>query len=400
MGLATLRGRSLNQACLLLVVAPAFLIFGYNQSGVGGLLTIHDWTNTFPEIDTVNTTGATKSHNSTVQGAVVATFSIGALFGALACTWVGDIFGRRKVIFAAGLLTLIGEILECSSFHLAQFIVGRSILGVGVGMLSAVVPVWQSECSPAKNRGQHVVLDGTFITVGYVLEAWINIGFFQIKTGSLSWRIPLAIPCVFSIVLVLAIFFLPESPRWLVRVGRVEEARRTLSNLKDLDSDNVAINNEIAGIEFSLEETANKAGTIRDIFTMRDGKLFYRFMLCILLQFFQQMSGGNLISVYSTIIFQQGLQLDSQTARILSGGTLTWKLVACFVAFFTIDRFGRRKLFMFSGAGMAACMLILCVSTSFPTSNKPAQIIAVVGVFAFNFFLPIAFLGGNWLYCA
>lgn len=80
-------------------------------------------------------------------------------------------------------------------------------------------------------------------------------------------------------------------------------------------------------------------------------KLFYRFCLCILLQFYQQMSGSNLISVYAPVIFQQNLKLNSQTSRILSGGTLTWKFLSSFVAFFTIDRFGRRALFMFSGVG-------------------------------------------------
>jgi MFS family permease len=102
--------------------------------------------------------------------------------------------------------------------------------------------------------------------------------------------------------------------------------------------------------------------------------------------------------VYSTVIFQQGLGLDSQTSRILSGGMLTWKLCSSFVAFFTIDRFGRRKLFMVSGAGMSTCMLALAVSTSFPKSNLPAQVASVVFVFLFNFFVPIGFLGCNYLY--
>lgn len=99
------------------------------------------------------------------------------------------------------------------------------------------------------------------------------------------------------------------------------------------------------------------------------------------------------------IIFQQGLGLDSETSRILSGGALTWKFLSCFVAFFTIDRFGRRKLFMFSGAGMASCMLALAVASSFPKTNQSAQIASALFVFLFNFFIPIGFLGANFLYC-
>jgi MFS family permease len=123
-----------------------------------------DWTKTFPEIDTTNTTGAEKSSNATIQGVVVATFVLGALVGALACMYIGNILGRRRNIFLGAVLSLIGEVLCCSSYGLAQFIVGRTIIGLGIGILSATVPVWQAECSSAANRGKHVVLDGLFMT--------------------------------------------------------------------------------------------------------------------------------------------------------------------------------------------------------------------------------------------
>lgn len=295
-------GQSLRLAQLLLVVCPSFVLFGYNQSGVGGLLSLRDWNDHFPATDTVDAHGAEKSHKSTVQGAVVATFTIGALFGALSCTWIGDVLGRRKVIFIGAVLTLIGEILQCTSFQVAQFVVGRFILGWGVGQLSATVPVWQSECSSAANRGKHVVLDGCFISLGYLLEAWINLGFFEIKSNlALQWRIPLAIPTVISMIVMAAVWFIPESPRWLVNKGRSEEARASLSAFKRLPLDHPEISAEIGGIEFALEETSRGAAKMSDIFTMGKDKLFYRFSLCIFLQFLQQMCGSNLISTYSTV---------------------------------------------------------------------------------------------------
>jgi hypothetical protein len=137
----------------------------------------------------------------------------------------------------------------------------------------------------------------------------------------------------------------------LVQVGRVEEAKYILSRLKDLPLDDAVVSAEIEGIQYSLEETTVKRASMKDMFTMGPEKLFYRFCLCILLQFYQQMSGSNLISVYAPVIFQQNLKLNGQTSRILSGGALTWKFLSSFVAFFTIDRFGRRALFMFSGVG-------------------------------------------------
>jgi sugar porter (SP) family MFS transporter len=374
-----LTGKKLELAQLLLVVMPAFVLFGYNQSGVGGLLSLKDFAHTFPEMDTVTTTGELKTHKKTIQGAVVAMFTIGALLGALSCSKFGDSLGRRKMIFLAACLTLVGEILQCSSFHIAQFIVGRFILGWGVGQLSATVPVWQSECSGTKNRGAHTVLDGCFISLGYLLESWINLGFFEINF--------------------LPVFLIPESPRWLCRKGRGEQARASLAQFRGLPEDDPVVAAEIGGIELALEETGHTATSMKDIFTMGKDKLFYRFSLCILLQLLQQMCGSNLISVYATILFQDSLGMSPELARVLTGACLTWKFLSCFVAFFTIDRFGRRALFLFSGFGMSSCMMALAVSTSFPDTNTSAMASAAFFIFAFNFFVPIGFLGANFLYC-
>jgi MFS family permease len=284
-----LTGPALSRLQIALIVAPSFILFGYNQAGIGGLLTESDWSKTFPQIDTIDTTGSVKSQHSTLQGLVVAVFVLGALAGALSCSYTGDKFGRRKVIFAGGICTLIGSVLEASSYGLAQFVVGRIVLGLGVGQLSSIVPVWQAETSGAKNRGRHVVLDGLFICVGYVLEAWIDLAFFEFKTGPVTWRPPIAISIVFSLVLISSIFFLPESPRWLARSGFGDQARSVIAVLRGLPEDSVEVQAEVTGIEFSLEETTGKAVKMSDMLKMGEDKLLYRFGLCMLLQFYQQM---------------------------------------------------------------------------------------------------------------
>lgn len=168
---------------------------------------------------------------------------------------------------------------------------------------------------------------------------------------SISWRLPLALPNLFSIIVLLFIFFLPESPRWLIKVGRYQEATEIMSKLKDLPIDSSEIINEVNEMRSALDESVTQKATLKDMFTMGPDKLFFRFCLCILLQFYQQMSGANLISVYGTVIFEQSLDIQSQKAKLLTGGALTWKFFSSFLAFFTIDRFGRRALFMFSGSG-------------------------------------------------
>lgn len=137
-----LRGNALTTAQTFLVVLPSFVLFGYNQSNLGGLVSLSDWTDHFPEIDTKHYSGAIKSQHATVQGVVIATFTLGAMFGCLSCSYTADKFGRRMIIFAGALLSLIGMVLECSAFQLAQLVVGRTVLGAGVGMLSGTVPTW------------------------------------------------------------------------------------------------------------------------------------------------------------------------------------------------------------------------------------------------------------------
>ncbi|KAH9826070.1 putative class-I aminoacyl-tRNA synthetase family protein [Teratosphaeria destructans] len=393
-------GDTLSHAQLLLVVLPSFLLFGYNQSGLGGLLSIESWVHTFPQIDTVHTTGSQKETNATTQGVIVATCTLGALFGSLSCSWIGDPLGRRRTVLIAAVLTFVGEVLECTAFGLPQFTVGRFVTGLGVGALSTTVPVWQSECSRAKNRGRHVVIDGLFICVGYVLQAWINLAFFQLpETSSLTWRLPLAFPALVSAVLIASIYLFPESPRWLASKHRTTHARAALSQLRALRLTDPEISSELSAIDLALEENSrSSAARKRDLFTMGPDKTLYRFSLCLLLQFLQQWCGSNLISSYSTTIFEKGLGMSSEMARILSGACLTWKFLSSFVAFFTIDRFGRRRLFMFSGVGMSSCMVALAITNSMPTENKSAQIASVFFVFFFNFFVPIGFLGCNYLY--
>ncbi|ODM24360.1 hypothetical protein SI65_01950 [Aspergillus cristatus] len=152
-----------------------------------------------------------------MKGLVNACLQLGALVGALSCSAIGDALGRRKSIFLAGLLALIGQILQCPAFSLAQFIVGRVILGLGIGQLSVTVPVWQSESSSAGKRGRQVIAAGIFICVGFASSSWINFGLGKVSFQPIQWRIPLAIPILFSLVICFSIFALPESPRWLVR---------------------------------------------------------------------------------------------------------------------------------------------------------------------------------------
>ncbi|KAI0474716.1 general substrate transporter [Xylaria cf. heliscus] len=395
------RGGALRAAMIATVVAPAFTVFGYNQSGVGPLATLRTFVSVFPQLNTLDLEGSALAVNSIRKGAVIAAFQIGGLLGSLSCLSLGDRLGRRKTTLLAGILTIIGEVLQTASYDLVQFIVGRVILGFGVGQFSVAIPVWLAECSSAAHRGRNVITTGIFMCLGYALSNWIDFGFYFIKDSSLQWRLPLAVSNALSLVVIVSIFFLPESPRWLASVGQMDQAIANLAALRDLPEDHHAIRTEIAQIESAVEDaTCQKKASLMEMFSKDDQeRLFYRFSLCFALQFFQQACGGGLISIYVSTIFEENLGLGTINSKVLAAAALTWKFLCCFLAFFAIDRLGRRTVFMISGTGMSLCMASLAVSSSFGSTNYNASITSAFFLFFFNVFYPFGFLGGNFLYC-
>lgn len=145
----------------------------------------------------------------------MALYTLFGVFGALACTFLGDILGRRMTIFVAAGFQLIGAILMATSYSLGQFIVARIFIGLGVGGITATVPVWQSELSRAESRGSHVASFGIYCGTGLSLALWISFG-LSFASGPVTWRVPISGSGILSIIAMCFVFTLPESPRWSV----------------------------------------------------------------------------------------------------------------------------------------------------------------------------------------
>ena len=219
-----LRGRSLSMA-VWGVAMWAILIFGYNQASAGGVLGMPSFLKQFPQLDTTGTHSEAKSaiqgslmaHGNSLRsltmltmgsGTIVALYTAAGVFGALSTTFLGDIFGRRRVIFAAAFVSLLGAILMSTSFSLAQFCVARLVLGLGTGGIIATVSVWQSELSRPQSRGSHVSGFGIFCGSGLSLALWIDFGMSH-ASGSVAWRFSLAFYGFFSIIVMCTIFLVP-----------------------------------------------------------------------------------------------------------------------------------------------------------------------------------------------
>ena len=317
------------------------------------------------------------------------------MLGALACFKLGDTLGRRRTTAIGCVLQIIGSILLCTSYELPQLIIGRLVLGLGLGTVSATVPVWQSETSPAHNRGALVVLQGAFAAAGLAVSQWIDLGFF-FTTSSVSWRFPLAFPIVFCLIVLGLLPFLPESPRWMVKKGMIEEAQALMAILEDLPADSSVVAEDIRKMEVSIVETGK--GNFRGLLSNGPERLLNRTFIGMFSTFSQQMNGIGIVGFYTSTLFQQYVGVSPLVARILSGAIFTFQLPCCMMCYFVIDRIGRRKLMMFGTLGMGACFVVLAATVAHAQTNKACSIVAAISVFLITFFFAIGAQGINYLY--
>ncbi|KPI40722.1 Sugar transporter STL1 [Cyphellophora attinorum] len=388
-----LRGGALHAAiwaesCVLVA------IFGYNQAGAGSVLPTRSFNEQFPQMDVLNTTGAQKSHNSTIQGTVIALYTLFGVFGALACTFFGDTVGRRWTLWIACLFNLIGAVIMCSAFSFAQFIVSRIILGLGTGAVIATTSVWQSELSKASSRGSHVSAFGIFCGIGLLLALWIAFG-TSYAINSFAWRFPLAVPIVFSLIAMPTIFLLPESPRWLVKQGRDSEAHAIMELLHE---DPEVVESEMTAIRISLS-MSGEASSISSIFRMGEQRVFHRAALGCLAQMMLQMTGVNSITYYASSLFEAQLGFDAKTAEALAAGSYFALLLGGLICSFTVDRFGRRRLMLFSAASMSVCFAFEAGLVAHP-DNKAGLKVAVFFIYLFQVVYTVGFLGLPFLYAS
>lgn len=290
---------------------------------------------------------------------------------------------------------IVGAILQCTSFSLPHFIVGRLITGYGNGLNTSTVPTWQSECSKSHRRGQLVMVEGALITGGVCISYWIDFG-FSFFPGQVSWRFPIAFQIFFASVILAFILELPESPRWLILKGKEDEAMTVLSALSDLPFDDPYVMGEFEAIKDTVLEM--KQGGFKDLFTRTEDRHLHRTVLAYVNQVFQQISGINLITYYAATIYQNEIGLTPFISRVLAACNGTEYFLASWIAVFIVEKVGRRSLMLFGAAGMSMSMVILAVMTKI--GGTTPGIVAAAFLFIFNTFFAIGWLGMTWLYPA
>ncbi|OQD87738.1 hypothetical protein PENANT_c005G00943 [Penicillium antarcticum] len=387
-----LRGNSLNIAAILGVLMPGILTVGYNASSLGGVLTQNNFEAQFPEIDIVN--AENQSQASKLQGTVVAAYTIGGFLGTLSCIWVGDKFGRRRTIMAGSIMQVIGSILMAAAWSLAHLLVSRIVLGFGTGILLATIPLWQSEISPAEKRGAHVGMKGIFSGLGCALALFLDFG-MSFTRGSVAWRFPFGFVVLLSLAIFGFIILLPESPRWLIREGRISEASEVLAALEDTCVDDLSVETKIKDVQMSLELSGKPS--IGQFFHMGPQRTFHRAILAGMVMLFLQLTGSTVTTFYTTAIFEKNLSLGNSTSTVLAA---VYQLVGPIGGTFCvlkIEGFGRRVLLLGSAIGNAVC-LAMVAGLGTQSENPLAMRGAVFFIFLFHFSYIIGFGAIPYLY--
>lgn len=393
-----MRGRGKRSAWIEYMITAVCgignIMFGYDQGVMGGFLTSVPFEKTFPSIS--------NGKNTTLQGFTVAVYEIGCAIGALSVIIGGDLFGRRITVMLGQGVIIIGAVLQFSSYDLAQLIVGRIVTGIGNGMAVAVLPTWNGECSRETNRGRAVLWQLNVNILGIAIAYWVdyavNRSSATVNSGW-SWRFPLALQIIFAASTIFLSFFLPDSPRALIKQGRMNEARDVidmLSIIEDPVRRSEATTEYMTLIEHALNEEAEVGSKWSDIFTQGRPRFFQRLILAIMTLCMLQLSGINLITYYAPVIFQNTVGMSRNTSLLVSGlnGLEYW--LATFIPIPLVDRVGRRPLMLFAAIGQCICMAILAAMTAYP-GRTAAGFCATVFLFLFNTFFAIGFCGVPFL---
>jgi SP family galactose:H+ symporter-like MFS transporter len=308
------------------------LLFGYDTAAISGAVIFikQEFSlSTFPE--------------ELVVGMVL----VGAATAALGGGRLSDRLGRRTTLILTSIIFIFGALICAFAGSFAILLVGRTIVGVGIGLASTTVPVYISEVSPPKARGWQVSLFQLAITIGILVAYVVDYAF----AGSGGWRWMLGLAAVPGLLLGLGMIYLPESPRWLAKHGQTEKARNILARIRG----NSDISSEFQEIESTLSQGSER-GNLSELFgpAVRPALI-----VGIGLAVFQQITGINTVIYYAPTILQSAGISSASGAILATAGIGVVNVLMTLVAMWLIDRMGRRPLLLTGTAGICITLGIL-----------------------------------------
>ncbi|OAP65620.1 hypothetical protein AYL99_01592 [Fonsecaea erecta] len=322
-------------------------------------------------------------------GATNGLFQTGGLFGSLSIGPFADKFSRRgSIAIAAGTL-VFGGALQAASQNVGMYLAFRFITGFGVGLIVGSVPLYQSEVSPPHSRGLLVGLHGVLLALGYSLAGWIGYACYAMK-GNMQWRLPLGIQCVPPGLLLLGIYTLPESPRWLVQHGKLEQARAVLHRIHHdaADPEGAFAEKEFYDIKAQCElENTTGAGTWKSLFTGKHN--LKRLALGFGTMFGQQCTGTIVINNYGVTLYSN-VGFSGRQALALTAGWVTVAIPCNMITSLFIDRLGRVRFLLIGFIGVVCVLIGECVTLAV-LEHRSSFSLSCLAIF---------FLFGHIFFCA
>ena len=292
-------------------------------------------------------------------------FQAGSFFGALMINFVADRWGRKMAITIPSILVLISGACLGGAANIGMFLAFRFFSGMGSWMLLGAVPVWMSEIVPPKNRGLLVDIHSAALLTGYFAATWAGFGFYHFHPAANNqWRAPLALQSAPVFVVLCVMYWLPESPRWLIQKGRHEEARRVLYKLHDAEE--AAI--EYAQIEAQVQVDSTLPVTWMSMITKPSYRK--RTILAIGLACGIQFTGVLVINNYGATIYE-GLGFSTSQTLLYQAGYITLSLGCGVMAIFVIDLLPRPKLIALGVFLTISCLTVeAALVANYPVGPK------------------------------
>ncbi|CAK7213720.1 hypothetical protein SBRCBS47491_001901 [Sporothrix bragantina] len=312
---------------------------GYDGSLMNGLESIQAWNDDF--------------HNpsSATLGLITASMSIGSMLAIPFVPYVADILGRRTGVVIGCSIMICGVALICIGFHVALFIVGRLILGFGIAIAHGSAPLLITEVVHPQHRAIYSTIYNTLWYLGSLIGSWVAFGTNNI-VGQWAWRVPCLLQAIPSLVQIVMIWTVPESPRWLISKGKPNEAKAILAKYHaqgDLDDELVNVEfNEISQTIALEQEYERNAWS--ELWSTPGNR--HRLIILISIGFFSQWSGNGIVSYYLPQVLKLIGVTDHTTQLEINGYLSIVQLVSAVAICFFVDKVGRRPLFITSCIGM------------------------------------------------
>ncbi|KAH8690616.1 general substrate transporter [Talaromyces proteolyticus] len=298
--------------------------------------------------------GQPKVIPTTWQSAGSGTPNAGMAIGCLLGGYANFLLGRKKTIALLSVIAIVGIIIQVSTDSYWGIIVGRTINGLSIGMEANVIPTYSAELAPPAIRGSLVNFYQWWQIIGNILASSCIYGTARHLSGQWTYKTVMIVQLVIPIILLSGVWFLPESPRWLLNKHRPDQALRALENIRKGSATTEAIHGELALIQEAMreEEELHQSSTWLDCFR---GPNLRRTMIATGVQVFQQIQGNSFMNNYLVVFLQQIGITNSLQVYIASNCT---QLGGITLAFYFADKIGRRPI-LFFGAFIMACFMFI-----------------------------------------